>query len=57
MDDEKQVEISEYLTKKGFQLVVEMVGKAKIAEKNCILLKDNIVVEDYETKDQQALSL
>lgn len=57
MDDEKQAEISDFLTKKGFQLVVEMVGKAKIAEKNCILLKDNIVVEDYDTKSQEALSL
>lgn len=57
MDEDKQKEISEYLTGKGFQLVVEMVGKTKISEKNCILLKDNLVVEDYESKDQQPLSL
>lgn len=57
MDDEKQKDISDYLTSKGFQLVVEMVGKSKIAEKNCILLKDNVVVEDYETADKPALNL
>lgn len=57
MDDDKQAEIEEYLTGKGFQLVVEMVGKAKIADKNCILLRDNVVVEDYETVPQPELSL
>jgi len=48
MDDEKQKEIEEYLTGKGFQLVVEMVGKTKVADKNCILLRDNVVVDNYE---------
>jgi hypothetical protein len=48
MDDEKQKEIEEYLTGKGFQLVVEMVGKSKVADKNCILLRDNCIVEDYQ---------
>lgn len=48
MDDEKQAEIEKYLTDRGFQLVVELVGKAPIADKNCILLKDNVVVESYE---------
>jgi hypothetical protein len=57
MDEDKQKEIADYLTGKGFQLVVEMVGKAKIAEKNCILLKDNVVVEDYQAVEQPALSL
>lgn len=57
MDDEKQAEIEEYLTGKGFQLVVEMVGKAKIADKNCILLRDNVIVSDYETIAQPELSL
>jgi DNA repair ATPase RecN len=47
MDDEKQKEIEEFLTGKGFQLVVELVGKSKIADNNCILLRDNVVVEDY----------
>jgi DNA repair ATPase RecN len=47
MDEEKQKEIEDFLTGKGFQLVVEVVGKSKIAEKNCILLRDNVVVEDY----------
>lgn len=57
MDEDKQKEIADYLTGKGFQLVVEIVGKAKIAEKNCILLKDNIVVEDYQAVEQPTLSL
>lgn len=57
MDEEKQAEIADYLTGKGFQLVVEMVGKKKITDKNCILLRDNIVVEDYETISQPTLSL
>lgn len=48
MDEDKQKEIEEFLTGKGFQLVVEVVGKSKIADKNCILLRDNVVVEDYE---------
>lgn len=48
MDEDKQKEIEEYLTGKGFQLVVEMVGKTKVADKNCILLRDNCIVEDYE---------
>lgn len=47
MDEDKQKEIEEFLTGKGFQLVVELVGKSKIADKNCILLRDNVVVEDY----------
>lgn len=48
MDEDKQKEIEEYLTGKGFQLVVEMVGKTKVTDKNCILLRDNCIVEDYE---------
>lgn len=52
MDDEKQKEIEEYLTSKGFQLVVEMVGKAKVTDKNCILLRDNVVVEAYNDGGQ-----
>lgn len=57
MDEDKQKEIQDYLTGKGFQLVVEMVGKSKIEDKNCILLKDNVVVEDYETAQQPTLAL
>lgn len=57
MDEDKQAEICEYLTGKGFQLVVEMVGKSKIEDKNCILLRDNIVVENYEQVKEPELSL
>lgn len=57
MDEDKQAEICEYLTGKGFQLVVEMVGKSKIEDKNCILLRDNIVVENYQQVKEPELSL
>lgn len=57
MDEDKQSEIETYLTDKGFQLVVEIVGKKKIEDKNCILLRDNIVVEDYAESAQPALNL
>jgi hypothetical protein len=57
MDDDKQKEIEQFLTGKGFQLVVEMVGKQKITDKNCILLKDNIIVEDYAENAQPQLAL
>jgi hypothetical protein len=57
MDEDRQKEIEEYLTNKGFQLVVEMVGKEKLTDKNCILLKDNIVVENYAENGQPQLAL
>lgn len=57
MDDDKQKEIEEFLTGKGFQLVVEVVGKSKIADKNCILLRDNVVVEDYEEAEAPKMAL
>ncbi len=55
LDDEKQTEIEKHLTDNGFQLVVEMVGKEKLADKSCILLKDNVVVENYQTIKQPTL--
>lgn len=48
LDEDNLKEIESYLTGKGYQLVFEMVGKAKIKDKTTILLKDNQVVEDYE---------
>lgn len=57
MDEDKQKEIEEFLTGKGFQLVVEVVGKSKIADKNCILLRDNVVVEDYEQVEKPAIAI
>ena len=57
MDEDKQKEIEEYLTGKGFQLVVELVGKSKVADKNCILLRDNVVVESYEEANSEALNM
>jgi hypothetical protein len=55
LDEDKWPEIEKYLTEKGFQLVVEMVGKSKLADKNCILLKDNVIVENYEVAEQPTL--
>jgi energy-coupling factor transporter ATP-binding protein EcfA2 len=51
MDEDKQADVINYLVKeKGFQLVVEVVGKEKLENKNCILLKDNAIVgEETET--------
>lgn len=57
MDEDKQKEIEEFLTGKGFQLVVEVVGKSKIADKNCILLRDNCIVEDYEETEAPKMAL
>lgn len=57
MDDDKQKEIEKFLTGKGFQLVVEVVGKSKIADKNCILLRDNVVVENYEETKAPEIAL
>jgi hypothetical protein len=48
LDEDKQKEVESYLVDKGFQLVIEIVGKSKLPSKNCILLKDNVVVENYE---------
>ncbi len=57
MDDDKQKEITDFLTDKGFQLVVEVVGKSKMADKNCILLRDNLVVESYEESQQPEIAI
>lgn len=57
LDEDKQADIVSYLTGKDFQLVVELVGKEKIVDKNCILLRDNVVVESYETAAEPALNL
>lgn len=50
MDEEKQADVIKALTGKGLQLVIEMIGKEVITDKNCILLRDNIVVESYDTE-------
>jgi hypothetical protein len=55
LDEDNWAKVEEYLTGKGFQLVVEMVGKEKIADKNCILLKDNVIVEDYNQSAKEDL--
>lgn len=57
LDDDKQNEVEQYLTGNGFQLVVEMVGKEKMVDKNCILLKDSVIVDCYETMIEPALNI
>jgi hypothetical protein len=55
LDEDNWKQVEEYLTGKGFQLVVEMVGKTKVADKNCILLRDNVVIDEYEEVRQPQL--
>jgi len=57
MDEDKQKDVVEHLTAKGFQLVIEYVGKERLEDKTCILLKDNVIVENYEHEKQPQLSL
>jgi hypothetical protein len=49
LDLETLEKIEEDLTSKGFQLVFEMVGKEKIIDKNCILLRNSKEVQEYPT--------
>lgn len=48
LDEEQQNNVEEYLTEKGFQLVIEYIGKEPVQDKNCILLKDNQIISDME---------
>ncbi len=57
LDEDKAKEIEEFLTGKGFQLVLELVGKTKIEDRNCILLRDNIVVDTYEESEKQEITV
>jgi len=57
LDEETQVKVEEDLTSKGFQLVIELVGKEKLPEKNCILLRNSSEVSQYpEMKEQKLLN-
>jgi hypothetical protein len=57
LDEDKAKEIEEFLSGKGFQLVLELVGKTKIEDRNCILLRDNIVVDTYEESEKQEITV
>jgi len=48
LDEDQQNNVEKYLTEKGFQLVIEYIGKEPVQDKNCILLKDNQIVSDTE---------
>jgi DNA repair exonuclease SbcCD ATPase subunit len=43
LDEDAQAEIETYLVERGFQLVIELVGKETILDKNCIVLRDGVV--------------
>lgn len=47
LDEDNLAKIEKDLTEKGFQLVFEIVGKEKVVDKNCILLKNCGVVGEY----------
>jgi hypothetical protein len=51
LDEDMQMEVEKYLTGKGFQLVIELVGKSTIKDRNCILLKDMEIVEEILDED------
>jgi energy-coupling factor transporter ATP-binding protein EcfA2 len=57
LDEDKAKEIEEFLTGKGFQLVLELVGKNKVEDRNCILLRDNVVVDTYEESEKQEITV
>jgi DNA repair ATPase RecN len=49
LDEENQEKVVEYLVKeKGFQLLIEVVGEKKLADKNCILLREGKIVTGNE---------
>ncbi len=49
LDEDGQKQLVAYLTKKGFQLVIEVVGTKAIADKTCLVLKDRkLVIEEGE---------
>lgn len=47
IDEDRQPRIINDLIKDGFQIVCEMVGKTKIENSHCILLKEQNIVESY----------
>jgi len=55
LDDNNWAQVESYLLERGFQIVVEVVSKEKIAGKNCILLRDNAIVDSYD--EEQAPKL
>lgn len=57
LDEDKQKEVIDYLTKQGFQLVIEKVGKTKEERSTSILLKDQKVVDTYETEENDSPNL
>lgn len=55
IDQDQQGVIEKALTDRGMQLVIELVGKKKIQDRNCILLKDCKVVENYIDEQKPVL--
>jgi regulator of sigma D len=55
LDEDNLNNLEKELTENGFQLVLEVVGKEKISGKNCILLKDNTIVDSYNKEETPEL--
>jgi len=55
LDDENREVIINYLTKQGFQVLIEMVGTEKVTGKHTILLKGGKVVEDYSEENSESI--
>ncbi|MNW15961.1 hypothetical protein D3C71_2146360 [compost metagenome] len=55
LDEDEQLKVEKALTDRGMQLVIELVGKKKIEDRSCILLKDCQVVDSYSDEGKQAL--
>lgn len=55
LDEDNWKTIEKHLTDKGFQLVVEVVGKEKVIDAKSILLRDNVVVDSYDEEEGEDL--
>jgi len=53
LDTVKQKECIDYLTAKGFQLVIEYVSESRVADNTCIMLQDFGVITADNTEEQQ----
>ncbi len=55
LDEGMQEKVVTELNDKGFQLVIELVGKEKLPDKNCILLRNFHEVEEYPEANEAIL--
>lgn len=55
LDDDMQADVIAHFEKKDFQLVIEKVGQNVIPDRNCILLKDSVIVNDSEDSQDELI--